>query len=1088
MTSILKTCTPRSDLVSGSFNPEIFTASLRQVVGKYRGEIKVTSVYSEAESFFTEATSTTLGMKQVANHVMRRLAGDNMVPFLTRLETGFGGGKTHTLIACAHLAYRGSELASLVKQIGIVDPDILPQPKLVKVVGIAGDELSVVRSEGDQVRPYTLWAELAKQIGGTPLLEQVKAEAFTAAAPGEEFFSKVLGDQKTLILIDELAQYAARAEAAQSGMGEQIAAFLMALFNYARNHAGIAIVITLASSTDAFAGQTKLLARLLQKESGRQVSQDEAREIGELAIDSIQSVIARDAMTETPVSSEELSSVLAKRLFVSVDQNAAAQTAQAYRDFYNKHKGQLPARCTRATTDAAGKGGDYAALIAKYYPFHPTLVEFLNKKLATAEDFQGTRGVLRVLAFAVKSIWEQGVDTEAVHTCHLDTTNPDLVNEILSKTEAGDLRNVLTADVGAVRGQGDSLITKSNAENADLENPHPAGIPMQVFTWRTVFLHSLVGRKQGVSSSLFGLVSEEARLEVSQPGLPPSQVDTALDEIDKRAFYLRHQDGKYFASLDPSVNKALAQIRDGIDDKQIKTALEAAARKVVSSTVPTFSVHYDVSAPEHLPDNQGKPMLGIVSMYAESILPEKFVLTERDNSPRTQQNVVFLLIPDTVKAYAGSGAEPITLFSDEASQRNLRELSLIAKDVLAMRKLQKSPQEYSINPKHLTDEKEDGFLGRLAEREQALITRVTASYRSIWYPSATGQVVQREIQAGSGEGGISVINQIRKALIDDRELLTEEQLSSSLLGELKGMFFQAQNVCKIDQIRKNFLERRTWPVLADAKLLDQIIRQGVEKGLWCVYKLGNPDDPRPSEFFSRESDTGMVPIHIDLAKPDYSIVTPDGAAQRGWTVNTSIPHEQIKNWVQLTVNELQVPATIKEIAEQVTNKHGKIGTKEITRAIQDLARGSDVVAQTNTAEVKHGDNAVLYQPSPVDKILSVAKAVEAGWIKAPKKILKLDGEQGREKVFPLLKRLSSLYTRGAVCKIDLLRVERLPLSAGGYLTVKFDGLEPTQIKQMAAIFDSLVTLGKPDDETQVELTILKPQNDCLFIKELEGKK
>jgi hypothetical protein len=81
-----------------------------------------------------------------------------------------------------------------------------------------------------------------------------------------------------------------------------------------------------------------------------------------------------------------------------------------------------------------------------------------------------------------------------------------------------------------------------------------------------------------------------------------------------------------------------------------------------------------------------------------------------------------------------------------------------------------------------------------------------------------------------------------------------------------------------------------------------------------------------------------------------------------------------------------------------------------------------------------------------------------------------------------------LYTRGAVCKIDLLRVDRLPLNSGGYLTVKFDGLEQAQIRQMAAIFDSLVTLGKPDDETQVELTILKPQNDCLFIKELEGKK
>ncbi len=68
-------------------------------------------------------------MKQVANHVMRRLGGDNMVPFLTRLETGFGGGKTHTLIACAHLAYRGKEISDLVSQVGIVDPALLPDKR-----------------------------------------------------------------------------------------------------------------------------------------------------------------------------------------------------------------------------------------------------------------------------------------------------------------------------------------------------------------------------------------------------------------------------------------------------------------------------------------------------------------------------------------------------------------------------------------------------------------------------------------------------------------------------------------------------------------------------------------------------------------------------------------------------------------------------------------------------------------------------------------------------------------------------------------------------------------------------------------------
>jgi len=151
MTGILTSCKPRPDLIAGSFNPEIFTASLRQVIGHYRGDIKVQTTYTNAGAFFRESTSPTHGMRRVVENVMRRLGGDNMVPFLTRLETGFGGGKTHTLIACANLATRGNELAEIAQQTGIVDSKYLPAAGSVSVVGIAGDELSVVRGEGDKV-------------------------------------------------------------------------------------------------------------------------------------------------------------------------------------------------------------------------------------------------------------------------------------------------------------------------------------------------------------------------------------------------------------------------------------------------------------------------------------------------------------------------------------------------------------------------------------------------------------------------------------------------------------------------------------------------------------------------------------------------------------------------------------------------------------------------------------------------------------------------------------------------------------------------------------------------------------------------
>ncbi|HXH14442.1 MAG TPA: hypothetical protein VNP04_32340 [Alphaproteobacteria bacterium] len=49
----------------------------------------------------------------VLTDVFSCLAGELSPPALHRLETAFGGGKTHTRIALTHLGFRGRELALL---------------------------------------------------------------------------------------------------------------------------------------------------------------------------------------------------------------------------------------------------------------------------------------------------------------------------------------------------------------------------------------------------------------------------------------------------------------------------------------------------------------------------------------------------------------------------------------------------------------------------------------------------------------------------------------------------------------------------------------------------------------------------------------------------------------------------------------------------------------------------------------------------------------------------------------------------------------------------------------------------------------
>lgn len=75
MRMILETCQPRKSILQGTFNPEVFTAALSPVIQLYRnGETSIDSIYTNAETFFTEATYPTEGLRQTVSSVFRRIA------------------------------------------------------------------------------------------------------------------------------------------------------------------------------------------------------------------------------------------------------------------------------------------------------------------------------------------------------------------------------------------------------------------------------------------------------------------------------------------------------------------------------------------------------------------------------------------------------------------------------------------------------------------------------------------------------------------------------------------------------------------------------------------------------------------------------------------------------------------------------------------------------------------------------------------------------------------------------------------------------------------------------------------------------
>lgn len=1080
MRVILETCQPRKSILQGTFNPEVFTAALSPVIQFYRnGETSIDSIYTNAETFFTEATYPTEGLRQTVSSVFRRIAGDQTAPSIYRLETSFGGGKTHSLIACVHIANRGKELATVTSE--IIDPQYLPAPHSVIVVGIAGDEIPVNKIKGDRLIPYTLWGELAYQIGGETLYKEVKGEAESFAAPGKHFLETVLGNKKVLIMLDELAQYAARLEVAVPNKGaDQLAAFLMALNGYAKSHPGIAVIVTLAGATDAFSRQTASLTKLLNQIGNGDLHQDDAVALAEKARHGITSVVMRDATAVTPVQATEISSVLAKRLFEKIDATAAEETMQEYTEMYQRNSSLLPEEATSVR---------FRSRMIASYPFHPTLIDFLNNKLAQAENFQGTRGVLRVLAMTIRSLWAKKAPIQLIQVSDIDMQSSVIVDELLGRTGSADLRQVLNADIGSTDThnlQGGL----SNAQRADQRNPHPDGFPLYEKTWKVVFLNSLVGRAEGYASKVFGISQQDAIFEVATPIITPTQVRTALEEISESAFYLRYEDGKYFAHLDPTINSVLAMIRQTLTEKQITQKLRTVADGLLQEN-SHFRVEKNVHHPDDIVDGMDRLTLAMVALDAQKVDPMQLITQKGEMRPRERQNMILLLIPKTVTVENNMDTQTVMEGMSEGTSTTAEaweRLENLARQVLAIKELEEKPQAYGISPAKLSD---GDFVTRKSERNLALTQAVSEMYTALYYPDTMGNLQRKELRPAAGEGG-ALISQVLQQLRDDNDMITPEghMAGSDMQSLADGYFFKNGDKISTADLLRSFWCYRSWPMLPSRGALEALLRDGVQSGVWVAYKMSNdPTDTLPGELYSQKK---PLPGSVGLLDGGYSIMTVTGAKKRGWLDSDQVPNEKVKIVIHDTM-QTSGAVTIQDLTQAVQAQLANATEQQIKENVQDMLQtGGYGLYQGKTnqqmkpAAMVDGFTAFSHEPQPDEVLITRAEQSERGWLDTRSRGIRLSGNEGAKKLFPLLRRLGSLYTRsGATSTIDQLDISDLKLPSGGTLRFALDNATPADIKRLDELLQILCDTVKVTDATEADLLIGDPDANCAFVKELK---
>ena len=473
MESLFERVTPRDDVLSGDLTEAKFAASLEEVAAGTAPD-----TYQDAGTFFA-GTFPSGGLRTLLNEALGRLGGGKPDgASVIRLETNLGGGKTHNLIALYHAAAcrLPADLAG-----EFMDPGLLPSEPVDRIgvfVGTASGATSFPAVAG--ITPRTVWGYLALQVSGAEGYQLVQADDEALTAPGSDALKRLLAGRPVLLLLDEIARY-----------------YLVAGGREGRRHDAGRADNSVPDGADG--GRRRAGARgpghhdhrvdrRVRRRDGSSAGRDQSGAVA----DGAQGAGAR------PSEEADLPKILTRRLFKPVQPGAAAVVGAAYAD----------------TADAAFSAGldlpegmtgaGWATEVSRTYPFHPALIRVLDKRLSTIPNFQRTRGALRLLARAVRDLWdERPENVQLIHLHHLDLSDRVIAEELSSRLERSQYEPVIRADIASQAGG-----EKSHAERVD--EHMGSNLARRLAT--TIYLYSLTRDVPGVpAAELYGAVLSPGR-------------------------------------------------------------------------------------------------------------------------------------------------------------------------------------------------------------------------------------------------------------------------------------------------------------------------------------------------------------------------------------------------------------------------------------------------------------------------------------------------------------------------------------------------------------------------------------------------
>ena len=762
--------TPHPDVSSGRYQQAEFAADLAQV---HRGE--GSDEYRDPVEFFGR-TYLTEGLEHLLKSALLRLSGQGGDP-VVELQTNFGGGKTHSMLASYHLFGAGAERAlpgveSLMTAVGISK---VPKARRAVIVGTAlSPGQAETKKDGTVIR--TLWGQMAWQLGGVPAYQMIAEADANGTSPGSAVLATLFEKfGPCLVLIDEWVAFVRQLYHVgnlPAGSFDANLTFVQALTEAAKAVSHTLVVASLPASQIEIGGEG-----------------------GQAALARLKNTFSRVESSWRPATADEGFEIVRRRLFQPITEQAhfAARDAviRAFSRMYQENRSEFPQGCAE---------GDYLRRLEKAYPIHPELFDRLYEDWGGLDKFQRTRGVLRLMASVIHALWSQDDRSLMIVPASIPIDLAAVQSELTRYMEES-WDAVLARDV-----DGDTSLPL----RIDKDNPNLGRYSATRRVARTIYMGSAPGYK-GQNP---GIDDRQVKLGCTQPGEAPATFGDAIRRLANSATYLHSDGARYWYSTQPSLKRLADDRAAQLDVHDVWAHLIGVLREETGGRGEFAAVH---PVPTHSSEVPDEPEVRLVIVSPEhphiakdeqspALVFAREVLTTRGHSPRLYQNMVVFLAPDKQRLHE----------LEEATRFHLAWMSIVNDGSL-----------------DLTQSQTHQAKARQTEMRDTVSARIRETWAWLLVPSQPDPRAKVEWLPTRLQGQEEIVTRASKKLVHEEALITRigpARLSIPINSYLWG----SGNHVGTKKLWDYFASYLYLPRLRDRAVLAEAIREGISK-LFCEH-------------------------------------------------------------------------------------------------------------------------------------------------------------------------------------------------------------------------------------------------------------